>query len=268
MNIERRSLGPQDVDIEIPEFTFKPNVWTEAFLTGMDNIPVDGKHVIEMGVGSGVVAIDLLKRGVDKYIGIDIDPRILPVAHNNIQKKAPEHLQKVELLKSDLLDSIPKDICCDVICGCLPQVSKPITIELGNNDSYARYFDPEKYQSLLNTYGLGLNEAALSQSKTRLKPDGSIVLVLSGRCGKERLNQMYHRHGYTTRVIFEDSIAQLRETTLKTLVQAEEEGHEFFFFKDPKCQERISVKEAEDRRINNIDSYHKIYVIEGKINKN
>ena len=77
---------------------------------------------------------------------------------------------------------------------------------------------------------------------------------------------MYHRHGYTTRVIFEGSIPQLRETTLDTLIKAEDQGYNFFFFKDSECKNCISVKEAENRRINNMDSYHKIYVIEGKLN--
>jgi len=262
---ERRILAAKDIDIEIPSFTFKPNVWTEAFLTGMDRISVENKHVVEIGVGTGIVAIDLLRRGVDKYIGIDIDSRVLPIAIRNIEKKVPEHIHRVKLLQSDLLESIPADGSYNIICGCLPQVSKPSTVELGTTDSYSRYFDTNKYQSALNIYGLGLNEAALVQSKTRLKQDGSIVLVLSGRAGKEILDQMYQCNGYRTRVIFEGSIPQLRETTLKTLVQAEEQGYDFFFYKDMECRKCISVKEAENRRIKNLDSFHKIYVIEGKL---
>jgi methylase of polypeptide subunit release factors len=263
--LERRLLMPKDIDIEIPSFTFKPNVWTEAFLTGMDKLSVENKKVVEIGVGTGIAAIDLLKRGVDRYIGIDIDHRVLPIAHRNIEKKVPEHIQRVKLLQSDLLESIFADNSCDIICGCLPQVSKPTNVEFSTADNYSRYFDTNKYQSALNIYGLGLNEAALVQSKTRLKQGGSIVLVLSGRAGKEILDQMFQYHGYNTCVIFEGSIPQLRETTLKTLVQAEEQGYDFFFYEDMECQKRISVKEAEDRRIKNMDSYHKIYVIEGKL---
>ncbi|OGG13690.1 hypothetical protein A2875_03905 [Candidatus Gottesmanbacteria bacterium RIFCSPHIGHO2_01_FULL_46_14] len=265
-NHERRILTPQDLDIEIPDFTFRPNVWTEAFLTGLSSVPIEDKRIIEIGVGTGIIGIDLLKRGAQEYIGIDIDSRILPIAHNNISRKVPEYMQKVTLLQSDLLESIPDDQSVDVICGCLPQVSKPATIELGAADSYARYFDAAKYQSALNVYGLGLNEAVLVQSKTRLKPNGSVVLVLSGRAGKNISEQLYIRNGYAPHIVFEDSIAQLRETTLSTLVQAEEQGYEFFFFQDPTCIERITVKEAEERRLSGKDSYHKIYVIEGKLN--
>lgn len=265
-NHERRILTPQDLDIEIPDFTFRPNVWTEAFLTGLESIPVKNKRIVEIGVGTGIIGIDLLKRGVQEYIGIDIDSRILPIAHNNISRKVPEHMQKVTLLQSDLLESVPGDRSVDIICGCLPQVSKPATIELGAADSYARYFDAEKYQSVLNVYGLGLNEAALIQSKTRLRSDGSIMLVLSGRAGRNILEQLYIHNDYIPHIVFEDNIAQLRETTLSTLVQAEEQGYEFFFFQDPTCIERITVKEAEERRLSGKDSYHKIYVIEGKLN--
>jgi methylase of polypeptide subunit release factors len=264
---ERRVLAQNDINnLSIPYFVFKPNIWTEVFLTGMDKIPVKDKNVVEIGVGTGIVAIDLLRRGVDKYVGLDIDQKVLAIARHNIEKKIPEFTKNVCLIQSDLLESVPFDNSCDVICGCLPQVGKPEMIELGVDDSYSRYFDINKYQSALNIYGLGLNEAALVQSKTRLKIDGSVVLVLSGRAGEEILNQMYQCNGYRSRVIFESSIPQLRETTLKTLVEAEEEGHDFFFFKDLKCKKRITVKEAESRRVKNMDSFHKIYVIEGKLN--
>lgn len=265
-NSERRILSQEDLDIDIPDFTFRPNVWTEAFLTGLDAIPVEGERVIEIGVGTGIVGIDLLKRGVREYIGVDLDSRILPIARQNFVKRVPEHMQKVTLLQSDLLEALPGNNSVDLICGCLPQVSKPSTIEFGTADSYARYFDDKKYTSVLNAYGLGLNEATLIQSKTRLKPDGSIVLVLSGRAGKEVSEQLFLHNGYIPHILFEDSIMQLRETTLSTLVQAEEQGHEFFFFQDSTCKERITVKEAEERRSSGKDSYHKIYVIEGKLN--
>lgn len=261
---ERRRFSPEDLDLQIPDFTFRPNVWTEVFLTGLDAVPVTRKRVAEIGVGTGIVGIDLLKRGVNAYVGLDIDARVLPIAHGNIVKTVPECLTRVILLQSDVLAALPEDRSFDLVCGCLPQVSRPSTVELGSADSYARYFDEGKYTSPFNVYGLGLNEAALVQSKTRLKPDGCIVLVLSGRGGKAVLEQLYAQHGYQPRVVFEDSIAQLRETTLATLVDAESRGAEFFFYKDPACHDRITVAQAEQRRQNGEDSYHKIYVIEGK----
>lgn len=263
---KRHRLTPSELNIEIPGFTFRPNIWTEAFLTGLKSISVKNKSVIEIGVGSGIIAIDLLKRGVKEYLGIDIDSRILPIAQQNIIKKVPRSMQRITLLQSDLLESVPNDRSFDIICGCLPQVSKPSTIKLGDSDSYARYFDSQKYQSVLNAYGLGLNEGALIQAKTRLKPQGSVVLVLSGRAGKEILEQFVTQNGYIPHIIFEDTIAQLRETTLKTLIQAEEQGYKFFFYKDLNCNQPITVKEAEERRLCEESSYHKIYVIEAKLN--
>ena len=155
---ERRTLTPKDLNLEIPDFTFRPNVW--------------------------------------------IDARILPIAKQNIEKRVPKFKQRVTLLQSDLLESVPSDYLFDVICGCLPQVSKPATIKLGDEDSFARYFDAVKYQSVLNVYGLGLNEAVL-------------ILVLSGRAGKSVLEELFTHNGYTPRIVFEDNIAQLRETTFQ-----------------------------------------------------
>lgn len=261
---EYRLISSQTIlNLEIPDFIFRPNEWTDAFLAGLEVIPMEDKWVAEIGVGTGLVGIDLLQRGVREYIGLDIDPRIIPIALRNITKIVPESLHKVKLIHSDLLESLPQNHSFDIICGCLPQVSKPSAIDFSNADSYARYFDAQKYQSSLNVYGLGLNEAVLAQAKTRLRPQGSVVLVLSGRAGEDILKQLFIQNGYKPRVLFEAKVCQAHETTVKTLAQAEEQGYEFFFYKDPLCEERITVEEAEDRRLQGKDSYHKIFIFEG-----
>ncbi|MCW1949402.1 MAG: 50S ribosomal protein L11 methyltransferase [Candidatus Shapirobacteria bacterium] len=252
--------------LEIPDFTFKPNVWTETFLSGLNTINVKNLKVVELGVGSGIVGIDLIRRGVSRYVGVDIDERILPVACRNIDAVVPNNSCDISLMTSDLLSGLGEEKDFDLICGCLPQVSKPPTISLGTADTYARYFDCDQYCSDLNIYGLGLNEGALIQSKERLKPFGSVVLVLSGRAGKEVLEKMFERNGFSPKIIFEKNIAQLKETTLATLVEYESHGCNFYFYSDQECNKRISVAEAEDRRLRGLDSYHKLYVVEGKLN--
>lgn len=263
--LEQRVLSPEDLELEVPEFSFRPNAWTEAFLLGLREVSVEDKRVLEIGVGTGIVAIDLLRRGIREYVGLDIDERVLPVARENMVRKVPEALSKTSLLHSDLLESLPEGQKFDLICGCLPQVCKTPLIEFGVADSYARYFDAEKHQSALNVYGLGLNENALAQAKTRLEKDGRVVLVLSGRAGQARLEQLFIDQGYQPRILFETIILQLWKTSLASLAEAEKAGHEFFFYKDPFCQERISVCEAELRRMRGFNSYHKLYVFEGRL---
>lgn len=253
-------------NLEIPDFTFKPNVWTETFVRGLSTLDLDGKSVVELGVGSGIVGINLIKRGISRYVGLDIDQRILPIAERNIRKSITSPSCDIDLLESDLLCGLTEENNFDLVCGCLPQVCKPSEISLGTSDSFARYFDSCKYCSDLNIYGLGLNESALVQSKTKLKSDGRIVLMLSGRPGLQILGQMFEKNGFSSSVIFEKNVPQLRETSLATLVECEQSGSEFYFYEDPNCTQRISVAEAEKRRLKGMDSYHKLYVIEGMIN--
>jgi methylase of polypeptide subunit release factors len=260
---ERKPIPVQQLGLEIPDFTFQPNIWTEAFLSGLSTISVDNSKVLELGIGTGVVGIDLIKRGARHYVGVDIDDRILPVANRNIVRAVPNRTARITLLVSDLLTAVDEDNSFDLICGCLPQVGRPPSVTLGTSDSYARYFDSQKYQSDLNVFGLGLNESALNQSRTRIKPEGKVVLVLSGRAGIDVINHMFKRNGFAPQVIFEDNIPQLKETTLATLVEYEAQGHEFFFYDDKECKNRISVADAEQRRLNGQDSYHKLYVVAG-----
>jgi methylase of polypeptide subunit release factors len=260
---ERKPISAQQLGLEIPDFTFQPNIWTEAFLSGLSAIDVKNAKVAEIGIGTGVVGINLIKRGVRHYVGVDIDDRILPVAYRNIFRAVPERTAKITLLASDLLTAVEEDNSFDLICGCLPQVGRPPTVMLGTSDSYARYFDSQKYQSDLNVFGLGLNESALIQSQTRIKPEGKVILVLSGRAGIDVINYMFKRNDFAPQVLFEDNIPQLKETTLATLVEYEAQGHEFFFYEDKDCKNRISVANAEQRRLNGQDSYHKLYIVAG-----
>lgn len=256
------------LDINIPKFAFKPNDWTKIFLQGLGQVNVKDKDVLEIGVGTGVVAICLLKTGAT-YTGLDIDERLMECARQNICSNftsTNDEIISYRLIVSDLFEQLNENERYDLICGCIPQVLKPETIDLGEKDSYARYFDNSKYQSSLNIYGLGLNEHALRDGRNYLKPDGKIVLVLSGRGGEDILYQMFTENGYKASILCEKTIPQLSKTTLAPLIEAEQKGTEFFFYEDSKCQKRITVNQAEERRLSGLDSFHKIYVFMGMLN--
>lgn len=193
----------------------------------------------------------------------------MPCAQRNIEKsvRLPKAVlgARYEVLVSDLFDSVEAGKKFDLICGCIPQVPKPEAVCFGDKDSLARYFDSQKYRSALNTYGLGLNEKALAEAKSRLKPDGCVVLVLSGRGGPDILTSMFRANGYEACILHETVIPQLKETTLAPLAKTEAQGACFYFYADKACRDRVTVAQAEERRLQGHDSFHKIYAYQGKL---
>lgn len=249
-------------ELELPPFAFNPNVWTEVLLEGLQSMDLKDRKVLEIGFGSGIAAILLFRKKLKEYVGVDIDPRLIPVARANILFNCPDLEQPFRLLESDLYQDVG-DSDFDLVYGCIPQVLKPPHVDLGEADSYARYFDPKLSPSLRNSYGLGLNERALIESKSVLKERGEILLVLSGRAGYQILEEMFHESGFTPEVVHEKSVAHLRATSLSTLVEQEKHGASFYFYSDPQCSHKITVEEAETRRLRGEDSYHKLYAVRG-----
>lgn len=255
-------MNGEDFNLELEDFAFKPNLWTEVLLKGLAALDLEGKRALELGFGTGIAAIFALRRGIKYYTGIDIDERLIPLALRNIEKNLNPR-GNVQLTQSDLFEKVTGQY--ELIWGCIPQVIKPQHIYLGEGDSYARYFNEEESPSRLNTYGLGLNERALAEARPFLGSGGEMLLVLSGRAGTQVLDDLFSSQGYQPRIVHETTVAHLKQTNLAELIKSEKEGYEFYFYADSNCSQRISVSEAEQRRLRGADSYHKLYAIAGTL---
>jgi len=247
--------------LEIPKYVFTPNLWTEMFLEGIDKIDVKNKDILELGVGTGVMAIHLLRKNIRSYCGVDINPKILPIASRNILCNT--QLRSWSLLCSNLLDELPLKKSFDLICGCLPQIAQIDIINTDSEDITGKYYNPSQYQSEFNIYGLGLHDKALVQSRTRLRDKGSVLFILSGRYGLDILIKLFKKQKYTFHVLLEKISPHSKKISLESFVKAEDDGNEIFFYTDVTCKNRVSAKTAEQNRICNNSIYYKLYVIQG-----
>lgn len=84
-------------------------VWGEGYLSPggadevariVDDIPLDGRRVLDIGCGSGGIAIELVERyGAAEVVGIDIEAGVLERARQRVMKRRLERrivLQRVE----------------------------------------------------------------------------------------------------------------------------------------------------------------------------
>ena len=121
------SYTPQEGDriIEIdPGMAFGSGTHetTSMCLGFLEDYLTPGARVIDVGTGSGILAIGAALLGAGKVLAIDIDPTAVKVARENV---AHNHLEeKIQCVQGDLLEQRAEqcDLCvaniiADVICG-------------------------------------------------------------------------------------------------------------------------------------------------------
>ena len=261
--------GEEGLEIEIPEWAFRPDHWNAAFLRGLRKLAPSWRdaRLWEVGVGTGINLIALGPRVMPSawYIS-DFDPRCVGLAMRNVACLSTA-VCPVPLEGSwDLVTSVHGEgaPCVDVIYGCLPQVPEH-NLNLSFGDRRAHYYDPERYpQSRLHACGLGLNEALLQQARSVLSGNGQVVLNLSGRPSHTLLRRMFESCGYRATIIHEEIVPQHAGTSLATLADHEAFGHPAFeFFSDALHCNGVNATEAERRRLAGLPVFHKIYVMVG-----
>ncbi len=64
---------------------------------------IKGKNCLDVGTGSGYQAIELAKRGADKILAIDINPKAIEAAKKNALK---ENIKNIEFIESNLFSKV------------------------------------------------------------------------------------------------------------------------------------------------------------------
>ena len=98
----RDVLVIEQMYIEIPEGIYKPAEDTFLLLDALNNVCIRGR-ALDMGTGSGVIAIYLAKKGFDPVLGIDINPASgIALKINSIKNK----VDNIIFVNCDLFSSI------------------------------------------------------------------------------------------------------------------------------------------------------------------
>jgi len=119
----REEFELKGVNIIVNESVFSPDPnKTNSSIMVLNNLPrLKGKDILDMGCGSGVIAIYCALHGARKVIAADNDERAIKNAKENVKRNNVGKI--VKIIKSDLFENIKGSF--DYIFGNLPISNRP-----------------------------------------------------------------------------------------------------------------------------------------------
>ncbi len=130
--------------------------------------------VLDVGTGSGVIAVCIARHlPASQVTAVDVCPAALNVARRNVKKHELD--ERVTLLQSDLLDSVPSDRMFDIIVSNPPYVSRQ---EYDQLDDGVRLNEPKK-ALLAGETGTEVILGLIDQAGSRLRPGGILAVEVS-----------------------------------------------------------------------------------------
>ncbi|HIP84165.1 MAG TPA: methyltransferase domain-containing protein [Methanothermococcus okinawensis] len=188
--MERR-IRIGDILLKTHPLVYEP---AEDSILLMDNITdVRGKKVLDMGTGTGVQAINALKRGCDTAVGVDINPYGVELSRKNAELNNLKLDREVFFFQGDLFRGIDK-------------VLEKLNIDRFDvilfNPPYLPTSQGERLKGYINyafdggVDGRKLIDRFISESGRYLKEDGIIQIVQSSLTGERKTFEMLKRHGF------------------------------------------------------------------------
>jgi release factor glutamine methyltransferase len=173
-----RSYRYGDIKLEISPQVFHPGFFfsTKLLLNYIKRFPLQGKHFLEPGCGSGLISIYAAKQGAD-VTATDINP----IAIEFLRKNAEQNNVELKIILSDLFKNISEQKF-DIIAINPPFYKKQPVSEL----EYA-WFCGENGE-----YFSGL----FSELNNYIHPGSEVWMILFEGCDLEMIGNMASRNGF------------------------------------------------------------------------
>lgn len=118
-----RTVTVGDLDLRVPPSVFHPGIFitSRIFAAFLRSLELTGKSVVEIGTGSGVLALSAARAGARSVLALDINPAAVSAAEGNAARNGLSANVKARV--SDLLSAVPADETFDVIISSPPSFS-------------------------------------------------------------------------------------------------------------------------------------------------
>jgi len=180
-----------DLDLTVLPSVFHPKVFVTSgfFAEFLQSLDLAGKSVVEIGTGSGVLALSAAKAGAASVLALDINPAAVEAAQLNAERNG---LKQVTALESNLFSAVPASTQFDVI------ISSPPSFSGEPRDTADRAWHA----------GPGYRDIAplFTQAALRLTADGCMYLLLSSDTNLALFDSLIAQAGFVSEQIATRSI--------------------------------------------------------------
>jgi release factor glutamine methyltransferase len=163
---------------------------SEYFADFISRLDLRGRQIIDVGTGSGILALAAARAGAEYVVAADINPNaVLTAAENARANGLADH---VGTLCSNLLSAVAPRPLFDIILSSPPKhAGEPR--DLADRGWHA---GPD-YRDIA---------ALFEQARGRLKPDGRVYVMVSSDSNLDLLSRLMDQAGFCARVALERSI--------------------------------------------------------------
>lgn len=163
---------------------------SERFAEFIGHLDLRGKHVADVGTGSGILALAAARAGAENVIAADINPNAALTAAENARANGVG--DRVSALCSNLLSALAPRPLFDVILSSPPKhAGKPRDLADRGWHAGPHYCDIA---------------ALFDQARARLKPGGRLYVMVSSDSDLELFSALITRAGLQAQLVAERSI--------------------------------------------------------------
>lgn len=194
------------LDLEVHKDVF----WSDTARWVTEHLPpMTGKTVLEIGCGSGLIALFLAKNGASHVLATDITTNSV---ENTLSNARGNDIPNVTCIKSDIFLSIDQDAKFDYVIWHMPSTYVPDDFEIASMIEHSS-FDP----------GGSLLDRFLRESPRHLAPNGAIMLGYNVSRNNSVITDKLERYSLSHRRIADkkftiDSMINLHLYELKPIV--------------------------------------------------
>jgi methylase of polypeptide subunit release factors len=163
---------------------------SECFAEFIDHLDLSGKRVVDVGTGSGILALAAARAGAEHTTAVDINPNAALTAAENARANGVG--DRVSAVCSNLLSALASRPLFDVILSSPPKhAGEPR--DLADRGWHAG----PNYRDIA---------ALFDQARDRLKPDGRLYIMVSSDSDLDLFGTLIERAGFRARLAHERSI--------------------------------------------------------------
>lgn len=155
---------------------------THLFVDFMNTQAIENKAVLEIGAGSGLIALSCKKAGAE-VVATDINQ----AAVNSLLESCKFNDLAIKVIQSDLFEAIPQQFF-DVIISNPPYFPKA-----PSNDKERAFFCGSNFEFFNNFF---------SNARCYLKPYGEIFMILSDDCDLKRIESIAYKYHWEMKEVF------------------------------------------------------------------